>query len=105
MLLSIVATTTPTQPSAFLQFLPMVAIFAIFYFLLIRPQSKRAKEHKAMVEALKVGTEVLFAGGLMGKVKKIDGEYAVVALNNQTEVKVQRASVISVLPTGTIDAI
>ena len=55
--------------------------------------------------SLKVGTEVLFAGGLMGKVKKIDGEYAVVALNNQTEVKVQRASVISVLPTGTIDAI
>ncbi|TWV82072.1 preprotein translocase subunit YajC [Moraxella sp. VT-16-12] len=83
----------------------MVAIFAIFYFLLIRPQSKRAKEHKAMVEALKVGTEVIFAGGLMGKIKKIEGEYAIVSLNNQTEVKIQRASVISVLPTGTIDAI
>nr|WP_255504019.1 preprotein translocase subunit YajC [Moraxella sp. VT-16-12] len=99
------ATATPAQPNAFLQFLPMVAIFAIFYFLLIRPQSKRAKEHKAMVEALKVGTEVIFAGGLMGKIKKIEGEYAIVSLNNQTEVKIQRASVISVLPTGTIDAI
>lgn len=105
MLLSILATAAPAQPNAFLQFLPMVAIFAIFYFLLIRPQSKRAKEHKAMVEALKVGTEVIFAGGLMGKIKKIEGEYAIVSLNNQTEVKIQRASVISVLPTGTIDAI
>lgn len=105
MLLSILTTATPAQPNAFLQFLPMVAIFAIFYFLLIRPQSKRAKEHKAMVEALKVGTEVIFAGGLMGKIKKIEGEYAIVSLNNQTEVKIQRASVISVLPTGTIDAI
>lgn len=105
MLLSILTTAAPAQPNAFLQFLPMVAIFAIFYFLLIRPQSKRAKEHKAMVEALKVGTEVIFAGGLMGKIKKIEGEYAIVSLNNQTEVKIQRASVISVLPTGTIDAI
>lgn len=105
MLLSIFATATPAQPNAFLQFLPMIAIFAIFYFLLIRPQSKRAKEHKAMVDALKVGTEVIFAGGLMGKVTKIDGEYAVIALNHNTEVKIQRASVISVLPAGTLDAI
>lgn len=105
MLLSVLATAAPAQPNAFLQFLPMVAIFAIFYFMLIRPQSKRAKEHKAMVEALKVGTEVLFAGGLMGKITKIDGEYAVIALNNQTQIKIQRASVISVLPTGTMDAI
>lgn len=102
MLLSVLATAA-NQPSMLGQLLIPVAFFAIFYFLIIRPQSKRNKEHKAMVEALATGNEVVFAGGLMGKVKKIEGEYAVIALNNATEVKIQRASVISVLPAGTID--
>lgn len=105
MLLSILATTAPAQPNAFLQLLPMIAIFAIFYFLIIRPQSKRAKEHRAMVNALAVDNEVVFAGGLVGRVKKVDGDYAVIALNNNTDVKIQRASVISVLPKGTIENI
>lgn len=108
MLLSILATSAPTQPSTLgmmSQFALPIAFVAIFYFFIIRPQSKRVKEHKAMVDGLKVGTEVIFAGGLMGKIKKIEGEYAVITLNNSTEVKVQRASVISVLPTGTIDTI
>ena len=55
------------------QFLLPVAFFAIFYFLVIRPQSKRTKEHRAMVNALTVGSEVIFAGGLMGRIKKIEG--------------------------------
>lgn len=105
MLLSILATTAPAQPNAFLQLLPMIAIFAIFYFLIIRPQSKRAKEHRAMVNALAVDNEVVFAGGLVGRIKKVDGDYAVIALNNNTDVKIQRASVISVLPKGTIENI
>lgn len=79
-----------------------IAFFAIFYFLIVRPQSKRNKEHRSMVEALKVGDEVVFAGGLMGTIKKIDGEYASIALSASNEVKVQRACVISVLPAGTI---
>lgn len=87
------------------QILLPVAFFAIFYFLVIRPQSKRAKEHRAMVDALTVGSEVIFAGGLMGRVKKIEGNYAVVSLNQSTDVKVQRASVISVLPAGTIESV
>lgn len=82
-----------------------VAFFAIFYFLVIRPQSKRTKEHRAMVNALSVGNEIIFAGGLMGRIKAIEGDYAVVSLNNNTDVKVQRASVISVLPTGTIEGV
>lgn len=102
MLLSVIATAA-NQPSLFGQLLIPVAFFAIFYFLIIRPQSKRNKEHKAMIDALAVGNEVVFAGGLMGKVKKIDGEYAVITLNNTTDVKIQRASVISILPVGTID--
>ncbi|MFA9485307.1 preprotein translocase subunit YajC [Moraxella haemolytica] len=95
----------PAQPNAFLQILPMIAIFAIFYFLVLRPQSKQRKQHRAMVDALAVGNEVVFAGGLMGKVTKIEGDYAVVALNPTNSIKIQRASVISVLPAGTIDNI
>lgn len=105
MLLSALATSTPAQPNAFLQILPMVAIFAIFYFLIIRPQSKRAKEHRTMVDNLTADNEVVFAGGLVGRIKKIEGDYAVIALDKNTDVKIQRASVISVLPKGTIDNI
>lgn len=107
MLLSVLATAAPAQsPLGMMgQFALPLAFVAIFYFLVIRPQSKRVKEHKAMVEALKVGTEVIFAGGLMGKIKKIEGEYAVIALNNNTDVKIQRASVINVLPAGTLDTL
>jgi preprotein translocase subunit YajC len=91
--------------SLFGQILLPVAFFAIFYFLVIRPQSKRTKEHRAMVSALTVGSEIIFAGGLMGRIKKLEGDYAVVSLNNNTDIKVQRASVISVLPTGTIEGV
>lgn len=94
-----------SQPSMFMNMLLPIAFFAIFYFMIIRPQSRRQKEHRQMIDALKEGNEVVFAGGLMGKVKKIQGEYAVIALNNSQEVMVQRASVISVLPAGTIDSL
>ena len=91
------------QPSLMANIL-MVAVFvAIFYFLIWRPQAKRAKEHRALVESLGVGSEVVFAGGLMGKITKIDGDFAVVELSRGVEVKVQRASVISVLPEGTLN--
>lgn len=96
------AAGAPAQPNMFMQLLPMILIFVAFYFLIIRPQSNRNKQHRAMIDALAVGNEVVFAGGLMGVIKKIDGDYAVIALNNATEVKIQRASVISVLPSGTI---
>ena len=99
------AGATAGGASLFGQILLPVAFFAIFYFLVIRPQSKRTKEHRAMVNALTVGSEIIFAGGLMGRIKKLEGDYAVVSLNNNTDVKVQRASVISVLPTGTIEGV
>lgn len=99
------AAPAATEPNAWLQILPMVAIFAIFYFLVIRPQSKQRKQHRAMVDSLAVGNEVIFAGGLMGKITKIEGDYAVIALNANNAIKIQRASVISVLPAGTIDNI
>ena len=104
-MLATVIATAGSQPSMFGQLLIPIAFFAIFYFLIIRPQSKRNKEHKAMVDSLSVGSEVIFAGGLIGKIKKVEGDYAVITLNNSTEVKIQRASVITVLPAGTIDNI
>ena len=91
------------QPSLVANLLMIAVFVAIFYFLIWRPQSKRAKEHRTLVESLGVGSEIEFAGGLMGRITKIDGDFAVVELNRGNEVKIQRASVISVLPEGTLD--
>jgi preprotein translocase subunit YajC len=91
------------QPSMMANLLMIAVFIAIFYFLIWRPQAKRAKEHRNLVESLGVGSEVVFAGGLMGKITKIEGDFAVVELNRGVEVKVQRASVISVLPEGTLN--
>ena len=82
---------------------PLLLIFAIFYFLIWRPQAKRAKEHRSLIESLGVGSEIVFAGGLMGKITKLDGDFAVVELSRGVEIKIQRASVISVLPEGTLN--
>lgn len=91
------------QPSMMANLLMIAVFIVIFYFLIWRPQSKRAKEHRALVDSLGVGSEVVFAGGLMGKITKIEGDFAVVELSRGVEVKVQRASVISVLPEGTLN--
>ena len=91
------------QPSLVANLLMIAVFIAIFYFLIWRPQSKRAKEHRALIESLGVGSEVVFAGGLMGKITKIEGDFAVVELSRGVEVKVQRARVISVLPEGTLN--
>ena len=91
------------QPSLMANLLMIAVFVAIFYFLIWRPQAKRAKEHRNLVESLGVGSEVVFAGGLMGKITKIEGDFAVVELNRGVEVKIQRASVISVLPEGTLN--
>lgn len=97
------ANPAPQQGGMMMQFV-MIAIFiAIFYFLIWRPQAKRAKEHRALIDSLGVGSEIVFAGGLMGRILKIDGDFAVVELNRGNEVKIQRASVISVLPEGTLN--
>ncbi|MDQ8037743.1 MAG: preprotein translocase subunit YajC [Pedobacter sp.] len=92
----------PAGPSMTGQLI-MLGIFAVvFYFLLLRPQLKRQKEHKALMDGLSKGDEVVFAGGLLGVVQKIDGDFAVIELANGVEVKVQRSSVVATLPKGTI---
>jgi preprotein translocase subunit YajC len=89
------------QPSAFMQLLPLVLIFVVFYFLLIRPQAKRAKEHKAMVSALAVGDEVVTSGGMLGKVTEAGEQFLTVEVAEGVRVKVQRHTVSSLLPKGT----
>ena len=85
--------------------LPMIAIFVVFYFLLIRPQQKRAKETKAMLEALQKGDEVVTAGGLVGKIAKLTDQYAAIEIAPNVEISVQRAAIAQLLPKGTIKAL
>lgn len=98
------AASAAAQGPSLMANLLMIAVFiAIFYFLIWRPQAKRAKEHRSLIESLGVGSEIVFAGGLMGRITKLDGDFAVVELSRGVEVKIQRASVISVLPEGTLN--
>jgi preprotein translocase subunit YajC len=99
------AEAAPAGPSVMGQLIMIGGFIAIFYFLIWRPQAKRAKEHRGMIDSLSIGNEVVFAGGLMGRIKKIEGEYAVVSLNPGNEVKIQKAAVISVLPEGTLNSL
>lgn len=92
----------PGQPGALMQFLPLVLIFVVFYFLLIRPQTKRAKEHRAMVAALETGAEVVTSGGVLGKVVELGEQYLLVEIAEGVKVKVQRHTITQVLPKGTL---
>ena len=82
--------------------LPIALMFVVLYFLMIRPQMKRAKEHKAMIEALQKGDEVVAAGGMVGRVSKIGDNYVSLQVADNVEIVVQRPSVQLVLPKGTL---
>ena len=82
--------------------LPRLRMFVVLYFVMIRPQMKRQKEHKAMVEALAKGDEVVTAGGMLGRVSKMGETYLHIEVANGVELQVQRSSVVQVLPKGTI---
>ena len=101
------AQSAPAAPfgSDLMAFLPMVAIFVVFYFLLIRPQQKKAKEARAMLEALQKGDEVVTAGGLLGRIAKLGEQYVTVEIAPNTEITVQRAAIAQLLPKGTIKAL
>jgi preprotein translocase subunit YajC len=92
----------PAQPNALIQFAPLVVLFVLFYFLLIRPQMKRTKEHRQMLDKIAKGDEVVTNGGLAGKVTSIGEAYATVEVAEGVNVKVQKASIGSVLPKGTL---
>jgi preprotein translocase subunit YajC len=92
------------SPNALMSFLPLVILFGIFYFMLIRPQMKRAKEQKSMISALAKGDEVLTNGGLLGRVEDIADQFVTLEIAPNTVVKLQKQAISAVLPKGTLKA-
>ncbi len=86
-------------------FLPIILMFVLLYFLMIRPQMKRAKETKAMIEALQKGDEVIAAGGVLGRITRISDAYISLEIAPNTEINVQKAAVQVLLPKGTLKSL
>ena len=97
------AAQTPT--SALMQFLPLVFLLVLFYFLLIRPQTKRSKEHKDMLGKLAKGDEMVTTGGLAGVVRDIGENYLTVEIADNVPVKLQKSAIVSVLPKGSLKSL
>ena len=91
------AQSAAQQPSLFASFVPLILIFIIFYFLLIRPQQKKAKEHKILLDSIKKGDQILTSGGMIGKVIKADVEELTVEISNKVNVRIFRSTVSDVL--------
>ena len=88
-----------------MSFIPLILMFVVLYFIMIRPQMKRQKEMKAMLEALAAGDEVITVGGILGKVTAVKDQYITVEIVAGTEVQMQKNAVTSMLPKGTIKSI
>ncbi|PUE54447.1 preprotein translocase subunit YajC [Limnohabitans parvus] len=88
--------------STLMSMLPLLLMFAVLYFVMIRPQMKKQKEHRSMIDALAKGDEIVTAGGLLGKVSKIGDAYIGVELTAGVEVQMQRSAVVQVLPKGSL---
>jgi preprotein translocase subunit YajC len=86
----------------FMSMLPLVLMFVILYFIMIRPQMKRQKEHRAMVDAIAKGDEIVTGAGFLAKVTQVSDSYISVELSDGVEVQMQRQSVVQLLPKGTI---
>jgi preprotein translocase subunit YajC len=99
------AQSIPGMDGNLSSFLPIILMFAVLYFLMIRPQMKRQKEQKAMMDALAKGDEVVTSGGILGTVTKVAEAYVTVEIANGTPVILQKASVTMLLPKGTIKSI
>ena len=96
------ATSTMKTTSSILM---MIGIFVVFYLLIIRPQSKRAKEHRALVNKIKTGDEIVTNGGIVGEIVSMDEQFVNLNIHNGVEMLVQRQAVSSVLPKGTIKTV
>ncbi len=88
-----------------MNFLPLVVIFVLFYFMIIRPQMKAAKEQRAMITALQKGDEIITSGGIVGKVAKVTDDFITVEIAANTEITVQKQAIQSALPKGTIKSL
>ena len=101
------AQTSPVGGAAggLMSFLPIILMFVVLWFIMIRPQMKRQKETKSMLEALAKGDEVVTAGGILGRVIKVAEQYVTVEIAANTEITVQKSAVTTVLPKGTLKAL
>ncbi len=99
------AQAQPAQGNPLFSMLPLLLIFVVFYFLMIRPQSKRQKEHKEMVAGLAVGDEVVTAGGALGKVTALGDQFIEVEIADGVNIKIQRHTVTALMPKGTIKSV
>ena len=88
--------------SSLTSFLPIILMFVVLYFLMIRPQMKRTKEHRAMLEKLSVGDEVITNGGIAGVVRNIGDSFLTIEIAERVEIRVQKGAVGNVLPKGTL---
>ena len=93
------------QQGGILSMLPLFILFAVFWFFLIRPQMKQAKEHKTMIEALAKGDEIVTTGGMLGKIKDIGDNFIVLEVAKEIQVKIQKNAVSTILPKGTMKTI
>ena len=96
------AAPTPAAQDPFLGLLPFVIIFVLFYFMLIRPQMKRAKGQKKMIESLQKGDEVITAGGLLGKIIKVGEQFVSLEIADNVTIQVQKQTVQTLLPKGSV---
>jgi preprotein translocase subunit YajC len=96
------ASGAPAAGGGFESLILIVLMFGVLYFLMIRPQMKRAKEHKSLIEGLQKGDEVITSGGMLGRISKVSDNYVTLQVADNVEVQVQRPSVQLVLPKGTI---
>jgi preprotein translocase subunit YajC len=91
-----------TTQGGLMSFLPLIVIFAVFYFMLIRPQMKRSKEHRNLVAGLAKGDEVVTNGGVLGRITDVSESFVTLEIADNTQIKLQRQAVASVMPKGTI---
>ncbi|GAB3357742.1 preprotein translocase subunit YajC [Lysobacter tyrosinilyticus] len=95
-------TAAPSQGGGLITFLPMIGLIAVMYFLMIRPQMKRQKEHRAMLDKLSKGDEVLTNGGIAGVVTDIGENFVTVEIADNVRIRIQKGAVANVLPKGTL---
>ena len=96
------ATQSAGLQGSIMSVLPILLMFAVMYFFMIRPQMRKQKEHRAMIEALAKGDEVVTSGGLLGRVTRLEDGFVALEVSPGVEVRLQRAAVVQVLPKGTI---
>ena len=93
------------QSCGIMSMLPLFILFAVFWFFLIRPQMKQAKEHKTMVEALAKGDEIVTNGGMLGKIKEVGDNFIVLEIAKEVQVKIQKNAISATMPKGTIKSL